>query len=1121
MAKEAIVKKINLLGFLAASLLFSGSLAAAAPDLADKPLASGTSGEVKPNVMFILDDSGSMGWTHLPDHVRGLRTDYGYKSAQCNGIYYNPSVTYKAPVKADGTSYPDVDFYNAPYDGFDSGSVKKNLSSQFRAYDDITSYNGGDDSPQAAYYYSYSGAQAALAYTYDSDGDVRTTTTFYKECNSPIDETPGKNVFTKVTVGAGERQNFANWYSYYRVRIYSAKTALGRAVASLSEPSKYRLGYTTHSYTGTNSANDEFQKINDFCGASDGCTQRIYFYNKLYGASASGGTPLRAALSKVGKMYAGKLLTGVDDPMQYSCQQNFTILATDGFWNGDAGYKLDNGSIGNQDGGTTARPMLDSLNKSGTLADVAMYYYQTDLRDTALSNCTGAEGKDVCENNVPGAGYDKAPTQHMTTFTLGLGVDGSLKYCENYEAGGCADYVALTQGTKNWPDPTDSEDLHRVDDLWHAAVNGRGKYFSAKSPESLASGVQKALAGVSARTASAAAAATSNLEPVAGDNYAYVAMYTTVDWDGDLEAREIDLSVGTVSETAMWSAKTKLGQLVSAGADSRNIYFNKSGTLKPFSATNLTTQITSKYFEPGLTNPNGALSQYAALSSTDQALATQESVINYLRGWSQYEDESSNSYKLYRDRKHALGDIVNAAPVFMSKPPFGYTDANYATFADNNKTRQSVVYAGGNDGMLHAFNGETGVEMWAFVPSAVIPNLYKLADKSYGTNHRFYVDGPITVGDVCLATTCAANQWKTMLVGGLGKGGRSYYALDVTNPSSPAVLWEFTNPNLGYSFGNALITKRNGTWVVIVASGYDNGAGDGKGHLFVLDARDGSILADIVTDNSVTNPALSGIGKINSWVDNGNLDNSTRYVYGGDLSGNLWRFDIEAGIATKLATLGGVAPVGVQPITTKPELAEVSVAGIPTRLVMVGTGRYLGTTDVGSKDRMSFYVLKEDLTSSYGVVRSDPRMVEQQLTGTVGSRQLTYTEMLSTNIGWYMDFDAEDGERVNVDPKYQVGWLALPTNVPNPNVCNIGGTSWLYFLNPWPTKSVAASTAELVNIGNSLIVGINTIRLPTGKVVTIVTTSDAKYPVVGNPSAPPAGSLKRVNWRTLTTEKRK
>lgn len=269
---------------------------------------------------------------------------------------------------------------------------------------------------------------------------------------------------------------------------------------------------------------------------------------------------------------------------------------------------------------------------------------------------------------------------------------------------------------------------------------------------------------------------------------------------------------------------------------------------------------------------------------------------------------------------------------------------------------------------------------------------------------------------------------ETILVGGLGKGGRSYYALDVTNPLSPALLWEFNNPNLGYSFGNALITKLNGTWVVIVASGYDNGAGDGKGHLFVLDARDGSILADIVTDNTVTDPALSGIAKINGWVDNGNLDNSTRYVYGGDLSGNLWRFDIEAKTAARLAILGGVAPVGVQPVTTKPELAEVSVAGIPTRLVMVGTGRYLGTTDVSSKERMSFYVLKEDLTSSYGVVRSDPRMVEQQLTGAVGSRQLTYTGMLSTNIaGIWTSMSRMESVLTLIRNIRLVGWPCQPT----------------------------------------------------------------------------------------------
>src|SRR5690606_213431 len=137
--------------------------------------------------------------------------------------------------------------------------------------------------------------------------------------------------------------------------------------------------------------------------------------------------------------------------------------------------------------------------------------------------------------------------------------------------------------------------------------------------------------------------------------------------------------------------------------------------------------------------------------------------------------------------------------------------------------------------MLHAFNGDTGEELWAYVPTAVIPNLYKLADKGYANNHRFFVDGPIVVGDVCLSATCDANQWKTILVGGLGKGGRAYYALDITNPASPKVLWEFSDVNLGYTFGNAIITKVAGQWAVIVASGYNNTSpGDGKGRLFVL-----------------------------------------------------------------------------------------------------------------------------------------------------------------------------------------------------------------------------------------------------------------------------------------------
>lgn len=1165
-------------------------------DLADKPLSSGVSSEVKPNVMLILDDSGSMGWTHLPDHVRGQTTKYGYKSAQCNGVYYNPAITYSPPVKSDGSSYPSADFYNAPYDGFDTASATVNLSSQFKAYDNTTSWGNGDDTPQAAYYYQYTGLQPTLTYAYLSSGSVDTSATFYKECNSTIGSSPGNGVFTKVTVPSAEQQNFANWYSYYRIRIYTAKSAVGKALSNVGEPGSYRFGFTTHSYTGTDSTNSEFLKINDFCTAATGCTQRTNFFSKLYSAGASGGTPLRAALSKVGRIYAGKLLTGADDPMQYSCQQNFTILTTDGFWNGDEGYRIDGiSAIGNQDG-TAEKPLWDGASgskkievyrrydystdkcKSGTykqkeqsqtvttpidppgvsttsawvditswskcatgtfpspdpsnpeliysevqaasggtsnsLADVSMYYYETDLRNSTLGNCTGAKGLDVCEDNVPGAGNDLAKHQHMTTFTLGLGIDGSLKYAENYDAGGSADFNAIKQGTKHWPDPMDNEDLHRVDDLWHAAVDGRGKYFSAKSPESLASGIAKALAGVSAVTASAAAAATSNLEPVAGDNFAYVAKYTTVDWDGDIEAREINLTDGTVSDTANWSAREKLDTLVGTNSDTRAIYFSKSGSLADFKASNLSTQIALKYFDAGIANPNGALSQYGAYTAADITAATPDSIINFLRGQTQHEDEDGNTNRLYRDRKHALGDIIHGAPVYARKPPFNYSDSGYASFKDNNASRQGVVYASANDGMLHAFNGDTGVELWSFVPTEVIPYLYKLADKSYSTHHRYYVDGPITIGDVCLSSSCSASQWKTILIGGLGKGGRAYFALDVTNPASPQLLWEFTDANLGYTYGNPVITKRqsDGKWVVIVASGYNNTSpGDGKGRLYVLDAKDGSKLAEIYTSTSVTDPAVSGIAKINNWVESTLLDNVTQHVYGGDLDGNVWRFDIVAGSSTKLATIGKVGGAPTQPITTKPELAKLPSGGTD-RIVMIGTGKYLGETDIATTNMMSIYAIRDDLSTVLGNFRVHPNVVVQDLSA---ARTISYTAPGASSSGWYMDLDAKMGERVDVDPKLQLGWLAVVGNKPDPNACNIGGSSWLYFLEYWPSKSRTSNSNEVITVGNALTVGINTIKLPNGKVVTIATTSDAKYKGYGNPPQTSASKVRRLYWREL------
>lgn len=1097
-------------------------------DLAERPLVSGTTGDVKPNVMLIFDNSGSMGWTHMPDHVQSLRTKDGYKSSQCNSVYYNPAITYAPPLNANGTSFPNASFTAAWNNGYNTGSGTTDLSASFRAYDNTTSNGGGNDTAQAAYYYRYTGTQPAMSYTYTTAGNVDTSTTFYKECNGGV---AGK--FTKVIVGTAERTNFANWYSYYRIRIMMAKTSVGRAFSNLSEPANYRIGFTSHSYTGVSTAHAQFQKIDDFCEVTAGspptaCTQRSKVFEKLYSQTASGGTPIRAALSKVGRIYAAAI-NGADDPMQYSCQQNFTILTTDGFWNGGGGVKINgSGGVGNQDGGTTPRPLRDVKNASDTLADIAMYYYETDLRTSALGNCTNKSGlttNDLCENNVSGAGTDSQIQQHMTTFTLGLGVDGTLAYCPDYDGGGCPAYQALVAGTKDWPDPTPTENLTRVDDLWHAAVNGRGKYFSAKDPVALSDGIEKALSGISARVASAAAAATSTLEPVAGDNLIFNARYTTVDWDGDIQAKQIliDPGTGTVSfsPTVEWSAQAQLDLKVAPASDTRKIYFNSGGLLKDFVAGNLGSYVSAKNFNADPTNPGGQLSQYPSLTAAEQTAATPQSIIEYVRGWRQYEDRLINTLKLYRARTHALGDIVNAAPKYVRKPPFAYTDANYSAFKTLRDTRQGMVYAGGNDGMLHAFNASTGVETWSFIPTAVIPKLYKLADKNYSTNHKFFVDGPLIVSDICPAapaSTCTDAQWRTILVGGLGNGGRAYFALDVTDPSAPKLLWEFTDANLGKTYGNPVITKRNGEWVVLLASGFNNvSPGDGRGRLYVLRASDGVKLAEIVADNAVTDPVKSGITKISNWVDDTYLDNSTKHVYGGDMDGNVWRFDILASTVVKLTTLGKVAGAPTQPITTRPELAEIRIDGVKSRVVLVGAGLYLGMSDLNSTDMMSIYAIKDDLTTPpLGMFRSNPNVVVQDLSGSSTTRNITYTKMYPPpgRIGWYMDLDVRPGERVNVDPRYQVGWWTVPTNIPDPNACNVGGTSWLYFVDPWPRNDGLAQPGSTLFVGNALIVGIGFIKVGD-KVVVLVRKSDDTTDTKELPPSPPDGKVRRLFWREL------
>ena len=778
--------------------------------------------------------------------------------------------------------------------------------------------------------------------------------------------------------------------------------------------------------------------------------------------------------------------------------------------------------------GTPKTTFASTGGSSDTLADVAEYYYKTDLRSNALGNCSSTSSggmQDVCADIVPTASGDPEKFQHMNTFTVGLGVNGTLPNTSDTLA-------ALTAGSLNWPvpDPNNATggDARNVDDLWHTALNGRGQYYSALSADALTSAITGFISTVSSVKGAGSGSSTSSLTLVKGDNnQIYTASYVTNEWTGDLIAQTLN-GDGTIKAT-VWSAQTLLD---STNATARTIYFNGGGAtpaLTPLTYAKLTTAGLNPYFD-NLCSKTVVPSQCSGLSPDDKALANNgTNLVNYLRGVRTYENvvtagTPTTASALYRTRAHVLGDIIDGEPVYVGKPPFSYTDAGYADFVTAQASRTPVVYTAANDGMLHAFSASTkgggGSELWAYVPTAVLPNLYKLANANYSANHQYYVDGAPVEGDAKLG-----GAWKTILVGGFNDGGQGYYALDITVPESPKLLWEFTDANMGLSYGNPIITKRqDGTWVVAFASGYNNTSGDGNGHLFVLDAATGSKLLDIPTYTSGTTAAgtkttPSGLAQINTWIDD-STDNTSLRFYGGDLLGNLWRFDIDNRVAPNqkallLAqfTVGGVA----QPITTLPETVSIKKRAA----VIVATGRYLGSGDITDKTQQSLYVVADDLTATgWGNARTNTAFVQQTFSNfdataktatlTANNSQVDFTNPAFG--GWWLDLP-HSGERVFANMALFGTQLTMSTAIPSGDACTVGGASWLYDID----VSTANGVTNLWS-STSLIVGVGEIIDANGNVTDVINSSDGSVGTHDPPTGPPGGSggAHRTSWRELT-----
>jgi type IV pilus assembly protein PilY1 len=1019
-----------------------------------------------------------------------------------------------------------------------------------------------------------------------------------------------------------EIQNYARWFAYYSDRMRMMKSAAGRSFLSFisnptgtpPKPDRMRVGFITIHAGDTGTINTaKYLRIDNF-----NTTHASNFYTKFYAQVPSSATPLLEALSRAGWIFAGKLGTGLtagipaaDDPMQASCQKNFSIFTTDGFWNGNPGQTLSAGAIGNQDNvdNQVIAPYTDfmvsrasgtfdgnilpttvagtSAGGSGTLADVAMYYYKTDLRGTGAGPSTSPNttpaGGDVATNNVPAkaGAKDFVTHQHMVTFSVGL-ADGLMRYQPDYETALTGDFANIRNGAVaacfwagggvcNWPSPQ-ANNQSALDDLWHAAANGRGTYYQALNANALVTGLSAALTGTGTVTASAAAAATSSPQITENNNKAFSTTYQTNTWSGRLFAQNVDLITAEILPPILWRADSLLLDKVRPDGDDRNIWTGTVDTVafpdkvKPLTWTTLSTTLTAaeQAFFSNKCTPLGSMTQCATLVAPAQLDQANNGInmLAFLRG------QTGLEATVFRDRTEVdpdtgvttqtvLGDIVNAQPIFVQSPLLnfgseGSPGETYDSFKSTNATRAGTLYVAANDGYLHAFDGANGTENWAYMPRFVMPGVYQLADSAYASQHRFFVDGTPEVADVFDTSTA---RWKTIVVGGANSGARGYYALDITNPAQPKGLWEFcsdstlcpdsgaishSDADLGFTYGNPVIGKRvsDGRWVVVVTSGLNNTspAGTGVGFFYVLDALTGEKLHKVSTGvGDTTTP--SGLMKIAGFYPNGRQDATFTHVYGGDQLGNVWRIDMLTSPPALLhmATLKDSAG-RIQPITARPVATHI---GSPTnRIYYVGTGRYLGDgTHGGMSDlndpgafsgiawKQSIYGIR-DKNVDYGAnIRTGATLVTQTLTSISPTVRGISREPVdwTTQDGFVIDLNPtfpgdpptgnSPGERVTLDLQLVLGILIVIANVPIQGGCVPGGQSFLYALDFKTGSYVSGSVGGAAgwNLGK-FIVGSAIVQTADGSIKAINKDSTGGNTPFSIPDPPPT-SVKRFGYR--------
>ncbi len=767
-------------------------------------------------------------------------------------------------------------------------------------------------------------------------------------------------------------------------------------------------------------------------GLKDLDSNRVELNNTVDALPASGWTPLSETMYEAALYLRGMSASYGDgedtdsaalassepmtykQPVEYSCSKNFVVLLTDGEPTEDVGAYWD-------------IPTLPG-------------YYDA----TGRGSCTGSSGTDgACLDDV---------AEYLANADLNATVDG-IQTATTYTIGFAVDFPLLQE----------------------TADAGGGKYFPANNVAELTKALTEITSDIFNRDISftAPAVAVNAFNRTQHLNNLYVSVFRAQDevhWPGNmkkyllkdatiedaLENNAIDPDTGFFADSSknFWQAE--------AGPDGADVYSGGAANVLPPAAlrkvyTNnnlgsLTT--TSNSLSTG--NVTSFLPEDFGLTGAEGE-PTMSSMIDWARGMDVKDDDNDGDTT---DSRNAMGDTLHAQPAAVV---YGQPDGSYKV----------IIYSATNDGYLHAIDADVGIEKWAFVPHELLANFNELYVNDNVDYKNYGLDGDVipVVYDEDNDGIIESGTDFVYLLFGMRRGGDNYYMVEVTDPDTPKLRWIKTYPEMGQTWSAPVVAKIDinsaahtspQNAVVVIGGGYDT-VHDAPAHPASDDATGaGIMMLDLETGDRIWRAGKDGLAdltldKMNRSIPSGvrvidlNGDGLADRMYAADLGGQVWRFDISNGNAPYDLVAGGVIsrlgaegrsnpkPEDTRRLYTTPDVAMFADKRLDRRFlaINIGSGYRAHPLDNSANDR--FYSIRDarlftPMTQaeydSYPIIK-DNDLIE--VSGAYG------TVMPSDSVGW--KFTLPPNEKVLSDSRTfdnAVYFVTMEPTVNSDDPCQAG-----------------------------------------------------------------------------------